>query len=143
VFLMLAACDDKAAATDPKADAPKTVEKIEGKLTVGGKEAKVTACKVKPRDPGTVLELTLDNGLTLVDDAMEGMFWQRDGGERTRLECDRMGGKSDAGSAFGSAWWTGELELECTHADGAIEAKLTLDCGAVNRPSNLVATKKK
>jgi len=140
--LLLASCDDKAAASDSAPAAPKTVEKVEGKLTVGGKEVKVTGCKVKPRDPGTVLELTLDNGLTLVSDAMEGMFWRKGDGERTRLECERSGGRTESGSAFGNAWWTGTLGLTCTHPEGAIEAELTLDCGVVDRPSNLSSKRK-
>jgi hypothetical protein len=141
--LLLGGCDDKAAASDSKPAEPKTIETIEGTVTVGAKAAKVTGCKVKARDPGTVLELTLDNGMVLVNDAMEGMFWRRGDGERTRLECERSAAQSDAGSAFGNAWWKGKLELQCTHADGEIKAELTLDCGAADRPSNRVENSKR
>src|SRR5688572_12771018 len=102
------ACDDKNE-TPAKAAAPATVEKAEGKLTVGGKQAKVTSCKTVPKTQGTALELTLDTGITVISDAMEGMQWRKGDGTPSKLECDRQASKLSAGKAGDSAWSTGTL----------------------------------
>jgi hypothetical protein len=130
------ACDDKKDDAPAKADGPATVEKVEGKISVGGKEAKVTSCDAVAKKQGTALELTLDSGLTVISDAMEGMQWRKGEGAAEKLACDRMASQLSGGKAGAGAWSTGNLGLTCKHADGDIEADLTIDCGVVDRPSN-------
>jgi phosphoribosyl-AMP cyclohydrolase len=130
-------CDDeKESSGESKAAEPATVEKIEGKVTVAGKEAKVSTCKTMPKKQGTALELTLDTGITVIQDQMEGMQWRKGEGAAERLECDRMQSQLSAGKAGAGAWSTGKVGFTCKHADGEIVLDLTIDCGAVDRPSN-------
>ena len=136
VLALPIACDDKKDDAPAKADGPATVEKVEGKISVGGKEAEVTACKVVPKKQGTALELTLDSGLTVISDAMDGMQWRKGEGAAEKLTCERMASQLSGGKAGSGAWSTGKLGLTCEHADGSIEADLTIDCGVVDRPSN-------
>lgn len=131
------ACDDEPAAEgESKSADPGTVEKVEGKVTVGGKEAKVLGCTTVSEPKGTALELRLDTGITVVMSQLDGVSWKKEGGEPARLECEKMSRSTQGGKTFVGAWTVGEIDLACEHPDGKIEAKLTVDCGVVNRPSN-------
>jgi hypothetical protein len=130
----LPACDGDEKA-EPAAG-PEVVAKVEGTVSIGGKAAKVTDCKTTARDPGYAVDLTLDNGLVLTYDVMEGMQWRKGDGEAQKLTCDKNASSMSGGKVPGGAFLAGTLGLSCTHPDGPIEADLTIDCGPVDRPSN-------
>ena len=129
------ACDDAAEASE-KADAPAMLEKVEGKITLGGKEAKVASCKVTASDPGYAAHIELEGGLTIVYDVMAGTKWQKEGGELQALECEKNQASMSGGKAPAGAFMAGTWALKCTLPDGALEADLTIDCGPPDRPSN-------
>jgi hypothetical protein len=136
VAIVVAGCDDKSGGAS-EAKAPAMVEKVEGTASVGGKPAKVTSCKAAKRTKGVAAELTLDTGLTIAVDPVDGVQWRKGDGAFAHLDCDQINlGSSTSGSAGDLAWATGGMKLKCTHPDGAIETDLTYDCGAVDRPSN-------
>lgn len=136
------ACDGDAKPAEA-AKAPATVEKVEGRVTVAGKEAKVTSCKAVGQKVGVAVELTLDTGITIVRDDLEGTSIRKADGSTSKPDCDRTQIEAGGGSSLGAAsWWVGELGLTCKHDGAEIVLDLKLDCGAVDRPSNLVSNRK-
>lgn len=136
------ACDGDAKPAEA-AKAPATVEKVEGRVTVAGKEAKVTSCKAVGQKVGVAVELTLDTGITIVRDDLEGTSIRKADGSTSKPDCDRTQIEAGDGSSLGAAsWWVGELGLTCKHDGAEIVLDLKLDCGAVDRPSNLVSNRK-
>ena len=135
-------CDGEATPADAT-KVPATVEKVDGRVTVAGKEAKVTRCKAVGQKVGVSVELTLDTGITIVRDDLEGTAIRKADGSTSKPDCDRTQITSGAGSSLGAAsWWVGELGLTCKHEGAEIVLDLKLDCGAVDRPSNLVSNRK-
>jgi hypothetical protein len=136
------ACDAEPKPADA-AKAPATIEKVEGRVTVAGKEAKVTSCKAVGQKVGVAVELTLDTGITIVRDDLDGTSIRKADGTTSKPDCDRTQIKSGDGSNLGAAsWWVGELGLTCKHEGAEVVLDLKLDCGAVERPSNLVSNRK-
>lgn len=136
------ACDGEAKPAEA-AKAPATVEKVEGRVTVAGKEAKVTSCKAVGQEVGVAVEVTLDTGITIVRDDLEGTSIRKADGSTSKPDCDRTQIEAGDGSSLGAAsWWVGELGLTCKYDGAEIVLDLKLDCGAVDRPSNLVSNRK-
>jgi hypothetical protein len=129
---------DAASAPTPRDAAPRPVvpDKIEGWLTLDGKPLEILRCR--PGHEGTVyIDLvTAAGALRFVGGETERMFWNADPDANRRgapLDCSIPHRSWGGGQrADGTAYFRGELALECQGPPGALRGKVALDCGNID-----------
>jgi hypothetical protein len=120
-------------AADRRAPVP---DRIEGTLTLDGKPLAITACR-PGRDPQLHVDLvTAAGALRFVSGEAERMFWNPQPGAGTRGEaiaCSIPHRSWGGGTRKdGAAYFRGELAFSCRGVPGAIEGKVSLDCGDIS-----------
>jgi hypothetical protein len=110
-------------------------DRIEGTLTLDDAPLAIAACR-PGRDPALYVDLvTAVGALRFVSGEAERMFWNPRPAANTRGEaiaCSIPHRSWGGGNrADGAAYFRGELAFSCRGAPGALEGKVSLDCGDI------------
>ncbi len=135
---LLCACEGKPPAGDPAGGAPPrpaVPDRIEGTLALDGKPLAITGCR--PGHQGTVYVdlVTAAGALRFVGGEAERMFWnpRPDANERgAPIECS-IPHRSWGGTRRqdGTTYFRGELAFACRGPAGALDGKVSLECGNI------------
>jgi hypothetical protein len=101
---------------------------LKGSLTVGGKPAELTSCKVGHHE-----HVYIDTPLGRLHFEDAKLRWTPRDRSEALLDCKKLDRSWGGGNrADGSSYFRGQLKFECSLGDNAIAGDLMLDCGDIS-----------